>query len=119
MATQDDPFFVQDGTAAIATAMWVGTAALMVLGIQPIFLAALVAEHRITDMVLGRLATVEVLAIAVGSAIGTAFFRTGGMRSWRWSTSPPATPTRRPPCWPCGSPPALSRASFWGAPSSS
>lgn len=81
MATQDDPFVVQDGTAAIATAMWVGSAALMVLGIQPILLAALVAEHRITDALLGRLATVEVLAIAAGSAIGTAFFRAGGMRA--------------------------------------
>ena len=36
----------------------------MVLGIQPILLAALVAEHRITDALLGRLATVEVLAIS-------------------------------------------------------
>jgi DHA1 family inner membrane transport protein len=80
MATQDDPFVVQDGTVAIATAMWIGTAALMVLGIQPIFLASLVAEHRITDAVLGRLATVEVMAIAVGTALGAAFFRTGGMR---------------------------------------
>lgn len=80
MATQDDPFVVQDGTVAIATAMWLGTAALMVLGIQPVFLASLVAEHRITDAVLGRLATVEVMAIAIGTAVGAAFFRTGGMR---------------------------------------
>jgi DHA1 family inner membrane transport protein len=81
MTTQDDPFVVQDGTAAIASAMWIGTAALMVLGIQPILLAALIAEHRITDMLLGRLATAEVLAIAAGSVFGTAFFRTGGMRA--------------------------------------
>ena len=80
MATQDDPYVVQDGLPAISTAMWIGTAALMVLGIQPVFLASLVAEHRITDALLGRLATAEVLAIAMGTAVGTAFFRTGGMR---------------------------------------
>ena len=80
MTTQDDPYVVQDGLPAISTAMWIGTAALMVLGIQPVFLASLVAEHRITDALLGRLATAEVLAIAAGTAVGTAFFRTGGMR---------------------------------------
>lgn len=79
-AESENPFVVQDGVAAISTAMWVGTAALMVLGIQPILLAALVSEHRITDALLGRLATVEVLAIAAASAVGAAAFRTGGMR---------------------------------------
>jgi MFS family permease len=79
-ATPENSVVGQDGVAAISTAMWVGTAALMVLGIQPILLAALVAEHRITDALLGRLATVEVLAIAGASAVGAILFRTGGMR---------------------------------------
>ena len=69
-----------DSVPSIATAMWLGTAALMVLGIQPILLAALVAEHRISDALLGRLATVEVLAIAASSAVGAALFRSGSMR---------------------------------------
>jgi hypothetical protein len=43
--------------------------------------AALVSEHRITDVLLGRPATVEVLAIAAGSVAGSAFFRAGGMRA--------------------------------------
>jgi hypothetical protein len=80
MTTRDDPYVVQDGVPAIAAAMWIGSAALMVLGIQPILLAGLVGEHQITDALLGRLATTEVLAIAAASAIGTALFRTSGMR---------------------------------------
>ncbi len=80
MTTRNDPFVVQDGVPAIAAAMWIGSAALMVLGIQPILLAGLVGEHQITDALLGRLATAEVLAIAGGSVFGTALFRSGGMR---------------------------------------
>jgi DHA1 family inner membrane transport protein len=80
MIPSDEAYVVDDGVPAIATAMWMGTAALMILGIQPILLASLVAEHRITDAMLGRLATVEVLAIALGSALGAAFFRTANMR---------------------------------------
>ncbi len=80
MTPSDEAYVVDDGAPAIATAMWMGTAALMILGIQPILLAALVAEHRITDAMLGQLATVEVLAIALSSAIGASFFRTGRMR---------------------------------------
>lgn len=75
-----DDYVAQDGVITIATAMWLGTAALMILGIQPVLLAALVAEHRISDALLGRLATVEVLAIAAASAAGAALFRSGGMR---------------------------------------
>ncbi len=77
--TPDNPVG-RDSIASIATAMWLGTAALMVLGIQPILLAALVAENRISDAQLGRLATVEVLAIAAASAVGAALFRSGSMR---------------------------------------
>jgi MFS family permease len=80
MAIREDPFVVQDGVPVIAAAMWIGSAALMVLGIQPILLAALVTEHRLTDALLGRLATIEVMAIAAGAAVGAAAFRSGGMR---------------------------------------
>jgi len=80
MTPSDEAYVVDDGAPAIATAMWMGTAALMILGIQPILLASLVAEHRITDAMLGQLATTEVLAIALGSGVGAAFFRTANMR---------------------------------------
>lgn len=81
MTPSDDRYVVQDGLPAVVTAMLIGTAALMVLGIQPILLAALVAEQKISNAALGRLATTEVLAIALGSTIGVAQFHTGGMRA--------------------------------------
>jgi DHA1 family inner membrane transport protein len=81
MTPSDEAYVVDDGVPAIATAMWMGTAALMILGIQPILLASLVAEHRITDAMLGQLATVEVLAIALGSVVGASLFRASRMRS--------------------------------------
>jgi predicted MFS family arabinose efflux permease len=80
MTPSDEAYVVDDGIPAIATAMWMGTAALMILGIQPILLATLVAEHRITDAMLGQLATVEVLSIALSSAVGAPFFRAPRMR---------------------------------------
>ena len=60
--------------------MAVGTVALMILGVQPVLLGALADAHRITDGELGPLATVEVLAIAAGSAFGPAWMRRGNMR---------------------------------------
>jgi predicted MFS family arabinose efflux permease len=81
MGPGDNQYVVRDGLPAIATAMVIGTAALMVLGVQPILLAALVAEQKISNAELGRLATAEVLAIAVGAAMGVTLFRAGGMRA--------------------------------------
>jgi MFS transporter, DHA1 family, inner membrane transport protein len=57
-------------TRVIAAAMLVGTAALMILGLQPLLLGALTEEHRLTVAALGRLATFENLALAAGSALG-------------------------------------------------
>ena len=66
--------------SVIASGMAVGTVALMILGVQPVLLGALADAHRITDAELGPLATVEVLAIAAGSAFGPAWMRSGHMR---------------------------------------
>jgi hypothetical protein len=63
---------------SVAGAMLVGTAALMILGIQPILLGALTEEHRLSIAELGRLATVENLALAASSAVGVATM--GGAR---------------------------------------
>ncbi len=52
----------------------------MILGVQPVLLGGLAEAGRITDKALGPLATVEVLMIALGSAIGPAFARGGRMR---------------------------------------
>lgn len=66
---------------AVVAAMIVGTAALMVLGIQPILLGALVEEGRIPADGLGSAATVEILAIAAGTCIGPVLMKTGYLRA--------------------------------------
>lgn len=52
--------------------MLVGTAALMILGVQPLLLGALTEDDRLSTAALGRLATIENLAIAACSAVGWA-----------------------------------------------
>jgi DHA1 family inner membrane transport protein len=59
--------------------MVVGTVALIILGVQPVLLGALTQAHRLTESQLGPLATVEVLTLALGSAIGPRFVRSGAM----------------------------------------
>ena len=66
--------------SAIAASMVIGAVALMILGVQPVLLGALVEEHRLTDAQLGPLATVEVLALAIGSGIGPSWLGAGRMR---------------------------------------
>ncbi|MDR3508297.1 MAG: hypothetical protein P4L64_10410 [Caulobacteraceae bacterium] len=64
----------------VAAAILVGTVALMILGVQPVLLGALTQAHRLSESQLGPLATAEVLALALGSAIGPALLRGGSMR---------------------------------------
>ncbi len=71
---------VDQPLAVISACMVVGTVALMILGVQPVLLGALTQAHRVTDAQLGPLATIEVLALALGSAIGPSVLRTGAMR---------------------------------------
>lgn len=66
-----------DSWIVIASSMLIGTASLMILGIQPVLLGALTQEGRIGEAALGRLATAEVLALAIGSAIGVRILRKG------------------------------------------
>ncbi|HVZ69032.1 MAG TPA: hypothetical protein VG891_06180 [Rhizomicrobium sp.] len=66
-----------DNWIVIGSSMLIGTASLMILGIQPVLLGALTQEGRISEASLGRLATVEVLALAIGSAIGARVLRKG------------------------------------------
>ncbi|MEI9995603.1 MAG: hypothetical protein WDM91_13485 [Rhizomicrobium sp.] len=59
-----------DSWVVVGSSMVIGTVALMILGIQPILLGALAQEGRVNEASLGWLATVEVLALAIGSAVG-------------------------------------------------
>jgi DHA1 family inner membrane transport protein len=65
---------------AISATMVVGTAALLVLGVQPILLGGLIETGRLTEAGLGRVAMVEVFALAIGSAIGPFAMNAGAMR---------------------------------------
>jgi MFS family permease len=67
-------------SAAVAASMFIGTAAFMVLGIQPVLLGALVEAHRLTEQWLGIVATAEVLALAFGAIVGPPLMKRGGMR---------------------------------------
>src|ERR1700761_8956405 len=83
-AGHDSPSEISPATfqqgPSVSGAMLVGTAALMILGVQPILLGALTEAGRLSVSGLGRLAMVEVLALALGSAIGTRVMPTGRVR---------------------------------------
>ncbi len=57
-------------------ALWVGSVGLLSLGLQPILLGALLTEERVNFDQLALAATVEILAIGVGSIL-SAFFLLG------------------------------------------
>lgn len=52
-----------------AAAFWAGSVGLLILGLQPVLLGALFAEQRMTFDQLALAATLEMIAIAAGSAI--------------------------------------------------
>jgi predicted MFS family arabinose efflux permease len=57
---------------SVAAALWIGSVGLLVLGLQPILLGALLNEERVNFDQLALAATVEILAIGIGS-IASAF----------------------------------------------
>jgi MFS transporter, DHA1 family, inner membrane transport protein len=65
---------------SLAAGMLIGTAVLMILGIQPLLLGGLTQEGRLTDAQLGQVATVEVLMLALGAALGPRLMNQGAMR---------------------------------------
>lgn len=64
----------------MAAAMAVGTAALMVMGMQPVILGGLASAGRLSAEQLGQVATLEVIALAMGTAIGPGLINRGRMR---------------------------------------
>jgi MFS transporter, DHA1 family, inner membrane transport protein len=75
--------FVQEHQSGrvIVAAMFVGAAAMMVLGLQPILLGALTSSGRLSESGLGQVAMVETFAFAAGSAIGPYILSSGSMRA--------------------------------------
>ncbi|MEN9895266.1 MAG: hypothetical protein RIR97_1118 [Pseudomonadota bacterium] len=56
------------------SALWMGSAGLLVLGLQPILLGSLFNDGRVTFDQLALVATVEILCIGLGSVIAAFFF---------------------------------------------
>jgi MFS transporter, DHA1 family, inner membrane transport protein len=82
--TLNEGLVVDYPLGVVSAAMFVGTAALMILGVQPVVLSALAEAGWITQQQAGPLGTAEVLAIALGSALGPTLLRSGGVR---WKTA--------------------------------
>lgn len=76
---------IADGTVVtgrtLALSILIGSCALLVLGVQPVLLGALVQEGRLADAQVGNLVTIEMLAIVPGSLAGIGLLRRVGARS--------------------------------------
>lgn len=53
----------------LASALWIGSVGLLILGLQPVLLGALYTEGHVTGDELALVATAEMVAIAIGSAV--------------------------------------------------
>jgi cyanate permease len=67
-------------TVTVIAGLFLGTVAFMITGIQPVLLGALAEEGRVSEAMLGRVAWLEVLALALASAIGPRLLRFGSAR---------------------------------------
>lgn len=63
------------GGLALAQAIVIGSCGLLILGVHPVFLGALVQEQRLGDAQIGNLVTIEMLAIVAGSIGGIALLK--------------------------------------------
>lgn len=59
----------------LATSILIGSCALLVLGVQPVLLGAMVQEGRIAEAQVGNLVTIEMLAMVFGSLAGIGLLR--------------------------------------------
>lgn len=62
------------------TALWIGSIGLLVLGLQPILLGALLSEGQVNFDQLALAATVEILAIGIGSVLSAFLLGSGSVR---------------------------------------
>ena len=67
-------------TRTVIAGLFLGTVAFMITGIQPVLLGALAEEGRLSEATLGRVAWVEVSALALAAAIGPRLLRFGSAR---------------------------------------
>jgi len=64
----------------LGTSILIGSCALLVLGVQPVLLGAMVQEGRIAEAQVGNLVTIEMLAMVLGSLAGIGLLRKTGAR---------------------------------------
>ncbi len=67
-------------TPTVIAGLFLGTVAFMITGIQPVLLGALAEQGRLSEAALGRVAWLEVAALALASAIGPRLLRFGSAR---------------------------------------
>jgi predicted MFS family arabinose efflux permease len=76
-STNQPRVFSFRGTAA---ALWIGSTGLLILGLQPVLLGALLDEGRVDFNGLALIATLEILAIGIGSVLFAFLFSPDNMR---------------------------------------
>jgi DHA1 family inner membrane transport protein len=64
----------------LAISILIGSCAILVLGVQPVLLGAMVQEGRIGEAQVGNLVTIEMLTMVVGSLTGIGLLRKMGAR---------------------------------------
>lgn len=70
-----------EAPSVVASALWIGTAAMLVLGIGPILLGGLAEAGRLSQAGVGQAATLEVLGLALGAVVGPSVMTAGQMRA--------------------------------------
>ncbi|QKC97498.1 MFS transporter [Mesorhizobium sp. NZP2298] len=68
----------------LASALWIGSVGLLILGMQPVLLGALYTERHVSGDELALVATAELIAIAIGSAIVATLL---SARNMRWKSA--------------------------------
>ncbi|TPI41027.1 MFS transporter [Mesorhizobium sp. B3-1-9] len=67
---ENDDWLVGNPTGLqLASALWIGSVGLLILGLQPVLLGALYTEGHVTGDELALMATAEMIAIAIGSGV--------------------------------------------------
>ncbi|RUX95385.1 MFS transporter [Mesorhizobium sp. M7D.F.Ca.US.004.01.2.1] len=70
--------------AQLASALWIGSVGLLILGLQPVLLGALYTEGHVSGDELALVATAEMIAIAIGSAVVAMLL---SARNMRWKSA--------------------------------
>ncbi|BAV52188.1 MFS transporter [Mesorhizobium sp. 113-1-2] len=68
----------------LASALWIGSVGLLILGLQPVLLGALYTEGHVSGDELALVATAEMIAIAIGSAVVAMLL---SARNMRWKSA--------------------------------